>query len=399
MIVADLNLRHLRALAAAVRVRSISGGAAAVGLSQPAVTQAIARLETLTGTQLLERSGSGVAPTDAAILLGSRAEAADGTLAAAMQPTRRGGIGAGAGAADSVTMAQLTALIAFADGGSYAAGAGLAGVSQPTLHRSVADLERGCGVALVERAGRGAKLTSAGERLVRAFRLALAELQAGLDELAVLSGRDQGTVRLAASEELIERLVAPALLRFLAEHPPVIVDVSPQTPQSFEAVRDGRIDALLASGAPDSPPSDLTIEAIGDDPFVVAARAGHPLAGGGQPGLVRLASFGWALPPEGHAARAAFARLFMDGGLYPPAPGVTCPNLGVLVEIAAGTDMLAILPKMLADRSGGRLAAIGDPLGGPPPLLLVTRAGWAPTPAQVTLLDELRRAVTPVLAF
>jgi LysR family transcriptional regulator of gallate degradation len=396
---ADLNLRHLRALAAAVRARSISGGAAAVGLSQPAVTQAIARLETLVGTMLFERSAAGVAPTDAAILLGARSETAAAVIAEAMGVARRGGIGAAAGAAEAVTMAQLGALIAFAEGGSYAAGAALAGVSQPTLHRSVADLERGCGVALVERAGRGAVLTGAGERLVRGFRLASAELQAGIDELAVLAGRDQGTIRLEAAAELIDRVVAPALLSFLAEHPPVVVEVSAQTPQSLEAVRDGRIDALLTSGMPQRAPDGVEISPIGDDPFVVAARAEHALAAGEQPGLVRLASFGWALPPEGSAARAAFSRLFMDGGLYPPTPGVTCPSLSALAEIAAGTDILTILPRMMVEDLADRLVAIGAPLPQPPGLFLAMRTDWAPTPAQATLIEELRRAATPLHLF
>jgi DNA-binding transcriptional LysR family regulator len=42
---ADFNLRHLRALAATLRLGSLGAAAKAVGISQPAVTQAIARLE------------------------------------------------------------------------------------------------------------------------------------------------------------------------------------------------------------------------------------------------------------------------------------------------------------------------------------------------------------------
>jgi LysR family transcriptional regulator, regulator for genes of the gallate degradation pathway len=399
MKVADLNLRHLRALAAAVRARSISGAAATVGLSQPAVTQAIARLEASTGTILFERSAAGVAPTDAAILLGARSDSAAAAIAEAMGAARRGGIGAAAGAAEAVTMAQLGALIAFAEGGSYAAGAVLAGVSQPTLHRSVADLERSCGVTLVERAGRGAILTGAGERLVRAFRLTSAELQAGIDELAVLVGRDQGTIRLAAAEELIDRVIVPALLSFLAEHPAVVVELSAYSQLSLEEVRDGRIDALLTSGLIERAPDGVEVSAIGDDPFVVAARAEHALAGSERPGLMRLASFGWALPPEGSAARAAFSHLFMDGGLYPPTPGVTCPSLAALAEITAGTDMLTILPRMMVETLAERLVAIGAPLPQPPGLFLATRTGWAPTPAQATLIEELRRAATPLHLF
>lgn len=397
---ADFNLRHLRALAAAVRARTLTGAAGAVGLSQPAMTQAVARLEALVGASLFGRSAGGVSPTEAAVLLGARAEAAAAAIAAAMQPARRGGIGAEAGAADVVTMAQLTALIAFADGGSYAAGAALAGVSQPTLHRSVGDLEKAAGVELVERAGRGAALTTAGSRLVRAFRLALSELQAGIDELAVLAGRDQGTIRIGASDGLTDRLLAPILARFLADHPPVVIDiVRPAAADALNAVRDGRIDLAVISEPGEASRPGLMVETLGPDPFIVAARAGHPLAGGPLPGLVRLAGFGWALPGTGSQSQAAFDAMFLAGGVYAPAPGVTCPSLTGLATLVAGCDMLTVLPAMMVEQRPEALAAIGALLEPAPLVRLYTRADWAPTPAQATLVEELGRAVRPLHQF
>jgi len=50
------------------------------------------------------------------------------------------------------------------------------------------------------------------------------------------------------------------------------------------------------------------------------------------------------------------------------------------------------------EAAAGRLARVGPVLAGRP-LLLVTRSGWAPTPAQAAFLDELRAAAARVLAF
>jgi DNA-binding transcriptional LysR family regulator len=222
---ADFNLRHLRALAATLRLGSLGAAAKTVGISQPAVTQAIARLEELTGTGLLNRGSAGIAPTDAGILLAARGEAAATALAKALGSQRRGGIGARAGADADLTMAQLSALLALADSGSYAAGAVTLGISQPSLHRSVGALEALCGVPLTARIGRGTTLTAAGERLAAGFRLALAELQAALDELAILGGRDQGAVRVGADAAALARLIQGAIARFLSEHPPVRIEV------------------------------------------------------------------------------------------------------------------------------------------------------------------------------
>ena len=51
----DLNLRHLRAALAIRRCGSISRAAGEVALSQPAVTQGIAKLEAQLGLRLFER--------------------------------------------------------------------------------------------------------------------------------------------------------------------------------------------------------------------------------------------------------------------------------------------------------------------------------------------------------
>lgn len=397
---ADFNLRHLRALAATVRLGGLGAAAKAVGITQPAVTQAIARLEELIGTRLLERAAAGVAPTDAGILLSARSEAAAAALAGALGPQRRGGIGARAGAQSELSMAQVTALLALADSGSYAAGAAALGIAQPSLHRSVAALEELCDVKLTARRGRGTELTAAGERLASGFRLALAELQAALDELAVLGGRDQGAVRVAAHPAALARLIPKAVARFVAEHPPVRIEVHGAGGDDDAArLRDGRLDALITLPAPALSGSGLTAEPLIDDPLVIAARAGHALGGGGTPGLVRLASFGWALPELGSGERGAWERLFLHGGLYPPAPSVTCPSLPALLELVEATDLLTLASQALVQGSGGRLIAIGQALEEDRKLVLVTRSGWAPTPAQATFLDEIRAGAREVLAF
>ena len=71
-----LNLRHLRAAVAIVASGSVSAAARAVHVSQPAVTQGIAKLEAQIGQQLFERRADGMSPTEAALILAPRADAA-----------------------------------------------------------------------------------------------------------------------------------------------------------------------------------------------------------------------------------------------------------------------------------------------------------------------------------
>lgn len=397
----DFNLRHLRILAAVVRHGGFGAAAKTVGVTQPAVTQAIGKLEKLLGMPVVDRGGGQTRPLDAGVLLAARAEAAEAALAAAFRPQRKGGIGGRSGAEADVTMAQLTAFLAIADHGSYAAGAAALKLAQPTLHRAVAELERLSGLALLERRGRGVGLNAAGERLAAAARLALAELQAGLDELAVLAGRDQGTIRIGAHPAALARLLPQAIARFLAEHPPVVIEVQQlEGKAAAERLRAGQVDALLALDGPALRDQAIQRTPLAEAPFVIAARAGHPLLTGAAPGPVRLAQAGWAVAPAGHEGRTAWDKLFFDGGLFPPAPSVTCPSLPALVELIARSDLLSVVPEDAVADSGGRIATLGAPLATLRRLVLATRTGWAPTPAQATFLDELRTAAGgSVLAF
>jgi len=100
-----------------------------------------------------------------------------------------------------VTAAQARALNAVADAGSYVGASAATGLAQPSLHRGIGHLSVALRRALVGREGKGIKLTERGRKSARAFRLACAELKAGLAELAklaALSGRETGRVSIGA---------------------------------------------------------------------------------------------------------------------------------------------------------------------------------------------------------
>ncbi len=85
----DLNPRHLRALSPIIVRGSMSAAAESVGLSQPALTQGIAKLEHRLGTTLFERHADGMTPTYAGIILAERADAAILHLANAVRVVRQ----------------------------------------------------------------------------------------------------------------------------------------------------------------------------------------------------------------------------------------------------------------------------------------------------------------------
>ncbi|MDI1297359.1 MAG: LysR family transcriptional regulator, partial [bacterium] len=132
----QFNIRHLAAMAAVVDQGSVSLGARSVHLTQPAVTQGIAKLEAQLGLSLFERRPGGMEPTEAATRLAPRVGAALRLIGS-----------------NRVTATQIRAFVALARAGSYAAAAAQAGVAEPSLHRAVGDLGLGLGYRLVDRRG------------------------------------------------------------------------------------------------------------------------------------------------------------------------------------------------------------------------------------------------------
>ena len=78
-----LDVTRLRVLVAVARYGSVTGAARALNYAQPSVSHHLARLESETGTKLIQRAGRGVRLTDAGRLLAERAAEVIGRLDAA----------------------------------------------------------------------------------------------------------------------------------------------------------------------------------------------------------------------------------------------------------------------------------------------------------------------------
>src|SRR3546814_19352341 len=70
------NIRHLAAFAATVRLGTVTAAADEIALTQPALTQAIARLELALDCRLFDREPGVMRPTEPALLLAPRADVA-----------------------------------------------------------------------------------------------------------------------------------------------------------------------------------------------------------------------------------------------------------------------------------------------------------------------------------
>lgn len=371
-----LNLRHLAAAAEIARRGTIAAAAGAVNLTQPAITQALARLERQLGLRLFERRHDGMIPAEAAAIFVPRIEAA---LAHVGTP--------------HATMARLRALVALADTGSYA-GAGIeAGLSQPSVHRAVNDLATALRRTLVERRGKSVALSEEGRQLARSFRLAAVELEAGLAEIEALKGRETGRIVIGAMPLSRARLLPGAILRLQRRHPGVTVKiVEGARADLVEPLRGGALDLMIGALREPLLEADLVQEALFTDVPAVIGRKGHPLAARpSAPGA--LVAYPWTVPARGVPLRTSFERYFRDAGLAAPDVPIECGSMMTIRQILTGSDYLTILsPDQVAveleagwlERIADLPSALGRVIG------VTTRSAWHPTALQRAFLADLR---------
>ncbi len=371
-----LNLRHLASLSATARLGSLSAAAQAISLTQPALTQGLAKLERQLGEPLFERLPGGMVATPAARLLAARIDAA---LAHIASPR--------------ITMAQLRALIALADSGSYAVASVATGLSQPSLHRAVGDLSISMRRTLVQRRGKGVTLTESGRRAARAFRLARAELLAGLSEIAALQGRETGQVTIGAMPLSRARLLPAAITAFYGRHPDIEIRiVEGSHAELIEPLRDGDIDLLIGALRDPPPGDDVVQSALFADLPVVIGRAGHPLANAHTVDARTLAAYPWTMPAPGTPLRLLWEQMFQRAGVCLPAVPVECGSVITIRQILLNSDFLTLLsPDQVAvELQANWLTQIGTaPSQMRRTIGTTTRSGWRPTAMQRAFLDLL----------
>lgn len=383
------NLRHLRAIGVTARLGSISAASEEVHLSQPALTQGIAKVERSLGTRLFTRRPDGMAPTEAGEVVARRIDAALEQL--------RDSFPSGAdGDETRISSAQMHAFLAFAGAGSFAGAAAASGIAQPTLHRAVADLTRLYGVPLYRRVGRGVQLTAAGQQAARGMRRAAAELDAAFSEIVQLTGREVGTIRIGSMPLGRSALIPAAVAAFRTSHPSVGLEIIDGTYADLaDRLKDGGIDFLFGALRGESADPSFVEEPLFDDVLSIIARPAHPLAGGDLPEAADLARFPWIVARPDTPHHRHWQRIFTQSNVAPPANPVICGSVMAIRELLDLGDYLALLSPDQIHRpvSVGHLVTLGPPVDATRRLIgLTVRANFTPTPLQRRMLDLVRSA-------
>lgn len=387
------NLRHFRVFLAVAELGSPSAAAERSRVSQPAVSQALRKLEREAGGPLFERTRQGFFLTRRGILFEARIRRAMTRLDAALA-------GISPRLALTATAAQLQALVAMTEALNFTLAARSLGLAQPTVHRAIAQIEGEAARPLFERSGFGIVATRASRELALAARLAFSEVAQAEADLAEFDGREAGGIVVGALP-LARSVVLPgALARFRAERPRLRVTVLDGSyDEMLNGVRRGDIDFMIGALRDPPPVGGIVQEELFRDGIAILARPGHRLAEAQPAAPGTLARQGWVVPRPGTPTRAQFDALFAGQGLPPPDSILECGSILLMRELLSQSDLLGCISAQQAgaEVAKGLLVRLDTGLAWPGrPIGLTFRRDWVPTRAQALLLDLVRRSAAGI---
>ncbi|BCJ34309.1 LysR family transcriptional regulator [Actinocatenispora thailandica] len=290
-----------------------------------------------------------------------------------------------------LNLERLRVLRAIAATGSVRGAAATLHVTTSAVSQQMARLEREIGQPLVERNGRGIRLTDAALLLSEHAGALLAQAEAVETDLARHRGAVVGELRLAAFATAARGLLPTALAALHDRYPALRTRTAEQEPDvALPAVASGDLDLAIAQDWPESPltlPAGSARTGLLDDVFDVALPAGHRLADRPTLDLVELAADDWVGWSAGQLCHDWLRRTVPDARV----PHTASEHATQLALVAAGLGV-ALLPRLGRDPvpDGVRFAAVR-----PAPVrrvFAVWRSAAARQPAIRAALAALRDA-------
>ena len=288
---------------------------------------------------------------------------------------------------------SLRDFLAVAESGSVRAAARQLDVPQPSMTRSIHDLEKELGVVLFERQAKGVVLTPMGEVFLRRAKAVRNEFRRAQDELDQLRGETNGHIRMGLSSVAHMALLPDALGPFRQRFPDVTIEIMDTVlPRAVKELKDGIMD-LYIGPVHGELSGELTAEKLFDNQRIVLCRKDHPLVGAKS--LKELAGAEWVTTAITHKGEDELSPLFERHGLPPPRMVIQAHSTLTYLFTIGNSDLLAMLPmqwaQVVAFRQTLQHIRVAEQLKAPA-ICIVQRTGLPLTPAAEYFCDMVRRA-------
>ena len=238
-------------------------------------------------------------------------------------------------------VADVLTALSIAEAGSMNKAAKALNISQPSLTRAVALLERSLGGRVFERGARGVRLTDLGTQVMehaRAIRAHAVRLRRSVCE----TQREPSVhFHFAAAPVVPLAACSLAILDLMAELPPVRIHIAIGQPGEVVALlRKGAVEmAMLPLGETEQ--SEFSCELLYYDAMAIYGRVGHPLTRARRVEVDQLCQQTWVLGEPGSLVRARIEELFAGQGAGPPQIALEADDVALRRSLVIHSDHLS----------------------------------------------------------
>ncbi|MGW2344041.1 LysR family transcriptional regulator [Streptomyces sp. NPDC001661] len=288
---------------------------------------------------------------------------------------------------------RLRALHAVSVHGTVGAAAAALGYTPSAVSQQIAKLERETRTVLLEREGRGVRLTEEALQLADTASELMAIMERAETGLEERRGVPAGRLTIAAFASAARGLLPGTLAELAERHPALDTRLSEVDPHlSVDLVAKGAVDLAVAHDwdiAPLPGPAGVEQAVIGDDLCDLVVPAGHPLAGRAAVRRKELGGERWVSQPPGRVCHDWLLRTMREAGFEPLIAHQAEENPTLAALVAAGLG-IAVLPRLgRGPLPEGVVAVRLDPVPRRR-LYALWRSGTARRPAVRAAVEALR---------
>jgi DNA-binding transcriptional LysR family regulator len=222
-------------------------------------------------------------------------------------------------------------------------------LTQPSVSKTLAEIERLFDLRLFVRSTRGTEPTPYGATVVRFARSVLADYGRVCEEIAAVAsgaaGRTSIGAMVVATPVLLSRAVE--LLKARSAQTMVYIEEGDLT-RLLPRLRVGELDLIVGRLEPGYASPDLRTEALYEEPMSLIARQDHPLVRKRRPSWAELAVEPWVMPPPWASSRIKLNQLFYAHRLNPPVDIVESASFLVTVNFVRNRPAIGFMARSVA---------------------------------------------------
>jgi LysR family transcriptional regulator, low CO2-responsive transcriptional regulator len=256
-----------------------------------------------------------------------------------------------------LTLRQLEILGAVARCGSFSRASTELHLSQPAVSMQIKQLERALGLPLFEHMGKHIHLTEAGRETLQSGGVIARELANLEQTLADLQGLKGGALSVSAASTA-SVFAARLMALFRTQHPDVHLSLNVVNRETLlQHLTGNSVDLALMGQPPEG--LDLTAQPFMDNPLVVIAATGHPLAEVRDIPLARLVEEPIVGREQGSGTRSALEKFLAEHGLPLKVAMEMNKNEAIKQAVEAGLGVgLVSLHTVQAELASGQLCVL-----------------------------------------